>query len=75
MRCAFPPYKDWLHRSRAREIEKDQDQPIEIPGFWSSEAAKSSQHEQNDPTFEIARAAGNAEIPSEQGIFGDLTGQ
>jgi len=48
MRCAFPPYKDWLHRSRAREIEKDQDQPIEIPGFWSSEAAKSSQHQQND---------------------------
>jgi hypothetical protein len=59
----------------ARAIEKDQEQPIEIPGFWSSKAAKSSRDRQDEPAFEMARAVGNAEIPSEQGIFGDLTGK
>jgi hypothetical protein len=76
MRCAFPPYKGWLLRQRgACEAEKDQEQPIEIPGFWNLEAAKSSQDRQDEPAFEMARAVGNGEIPSEQGIFCPLAGK
>lgn len=48
----------------AREPEKDQDQPLDVPRYGSGNAANSSEPETRQP-----------KIPSEQGIFRDLTGK
>jgi hypothetical protein len=72
--CIPPPTVTAGWRARTRD-EKDQEQVIEIPGFRDSGAAKCTEMQPDQPAFEIARAAANAEIPSQPGSFRDLAGK
>jgi hypothetical protein len=59
---------------RARDAKRDQEEPLEIPRFRDARTANNSAEQLNQQSHEFSLDAAAPKIPSEQGIFRDLTG-